>query len=263
MTSRRLAAVLGVLVVSVLLTGCVALEDPERETDDPDPEAVFEGAYVHSEDLEDLRGVRRVEMTDGNRTVTEVLRIERRPYVDERSEVVEASDPVVVGNLYVSNATDNWLYYSDANVTQHFEAPDGFDSEAVRSSRAEMAANVSSLYDLEYRGTDRVADREAHVLAVEAKNETVERDVSLIVGNTEFVYPLETGDPTDEIDVVEQRLWIDTEYDYPLKERLVYETPSGDRYELRMEYESISFNVGLEDERFAFEPPENTTVEEW
>ncbi|AGB32539.1 outer membrane lipoprotein-sorting protein-like protein [Natrinema pellirubrum DSM 15624] len=263
MTTRRLGVLLAVLAVGLLLTGCVALEDPENGTDDPDPEAVFEGAYVHSEDLEDLRGVRRVEMTDGNRTVTEVLRIERRPYVDERSEVVEASDPVVVGNQYVSNGTDNWLYYPDAAVAQHFETDEQFDSEAVRSNRAEMAANVSSLYDLEYRGTDRVADREAHVLAVAAKNETVERDVSLIVGDTEFVYPLETDDPRDEIDVVEQRLWIDTEYDYPLKERLVYETPSGDRYELRMEYDSIAFNVGLEDERFAFEPPENTTVEEW
>ncbi|OLZ41436.1 hypothetical protein A6E15_10770 [Natrinema saccharevitans] len=263
MTDRRLGVLLVVLAVGLLLAGCVALEDPESDADDPDPEAIFEGAYVHSEDLEDLRGVRRVEMTDGNRTVTEVLRIERRPYVDERSEVVEASDPVVVGNRYVSNATDNWYYYPDADVAQHFETDGQFDSEAVRSSRAETAANISSHYDLEYRGTDRIADREAHVLAVEAKNETVERDVSLIVGDTEFVYPLETSDPTDEIDVVEQRLWIDTAYDYPLKERLVYETPSGDRYELRMEYESIAFNVGLEDDRFAFEPSENTTVEEW
>ncbi|OAQ51186.1 membrane protein [Natrinema mahii] len=263
MTSRRLAAVLGVLVVSVLLTGCVALEDPERETDEPDPAAVFEGAYVYSEDLEDLRGVRRVEMTDGNRTVTEVLRIERRPYVDERSAVIEASDPIVVGNLYVSNATKNWYYYPGADVAKHFDPAEAFDSEAIRSSRAERADEVRNLYDLGYRGTDRVADREAHVLAVEAKNETVERDVSLIVGDTEFVLPLETDDPRDEIDVVEQRLWIDTEYDYPLKERLVYETPDGERYELRMEYESIAFNVGLEDDRFAFDPPENTTVEEW
>ncbi len=263
MTTRRLAVLFAVLAVGLLLTGCVAFEDPENETDEPAPEAVFEGAYVHSEDLEDLRGVRRVEMTDGNRTVTEVLRIERRPYVDERSEVVEASDPVAVGNLYVSNATANWYYYPDANVAQYFEPADPFESEAIRSSRAERADEVRDLYDLEYRGTDRIADREAHVLAVEAKNETIERDVSLIVGNTEFVLPLETDDPRDEIDVVEQRLWIDTEYDYPLKERLVYETDAGERYELVMEYESIAFNVDLEDDRFAFDPPENATVEEW
>jgi outer membrane lipoprotein-sorting protein len=262
MTTRRLAALLGVLVVG-LVAGCVALEVPSNGADEPDPAAVFEGAYVHDEDLEDLRGVRRVEMTDGNRTVTEVLRIAKRPYVDERSEVVEASDPAAVGNLYVSNATRNWWYDSDAGLARYFEPAEPFDDDAVRADRAAMAAEYRDRYDLEYRGTERIAGREAHVLAVAAKNETVERDVSLLVGDTEFVVPLETSDPRDELDVVEQRLWIDAEYEYPLKERLVVETDAGGRYELVMEYESIAFNVGLEDDRFAFDPPANATVEAW
>lgn len=269
MATRRLAAVLVVLVVTGLLAGCTALEDPATDPDtadsdsDPDPAAVFEGAYVYDEELEDLRGVRRVEMTDGDRTVTEVVRVEKRPYVDERSEVLEASDPAWVGNVYVSNATRNWNYDPDAGVAQYFEPAEPFDSDEVRSDRADMAAEKREVYDFEYRGTDRIADREAHVLAVEAKNETVERGVSAFVGNTKFVLPLETSDPSEDLDIVEQRLWIDTAYDYPLKERLVYETESGERYELTMTYASIAFNVGLEDERFAFEPPENATVEEW
>ena len=263
MATRRLAALLGVLVLGVLLTGCVALEESLSEPNEAAPEAVFEGAYVHSEDLEDLRGVRRVELTDGNRTVSERVQVEKRPYVDERSEVLEASDPALVGNLYVSNATRNWDYDPDAGVARYFEPDEPFDSEAVRADRAETAAELRERYDLEYRGTDRIAGREAHVLAVEAKSETVERGVSFLVGDTEFVVPLETSDANGDLEIVEQRLWIDAEYEYPLKERVVYETNTGERGELVMEYESIAFNVGLADERFAFEPPENATVEEW
>lgn len=85
----------------------------------------------------------------------------------------------------------------------------------------------------------------------------------MLVGNTEFVVPLETATVETERGVLEWSLWIDSADDYPLKERLVYEGANGERHELHMEYETVPFNTGLEDERFAFEPPENTTVEKW
>jgi outer membrane lipoprotein-sorting protein len=114
------------------------------------------------------------------------------------------------------------------------------------------------LYDLEYRGTERIADREAHVLAIEAKNEIVEEGISVIVGDTEFVYAIETSDPSDDLEAVEQTLWIDAEYEYPLKERVVFEEPDGERIVMTERFDSVAFNAGLEDE--TFDPPTNATV---
>ncbi|MFC6769204.1 LolA family protein [Natrinema soli] len=269
MTTRRFAAVLGVIVVGVLLSGCVAFDAPSSDPNDPDdsdgpdPEAVFEGAFVHADDLEDVQGNRTTKVTNDSVTVTELVRVQKRPYIDERTEVLDASDPAARGNTYVSNATMNWFYYPDSQVAQYFEPDEPFDSETVRSDRGEMAAEKVDKYDLEYQGTEQIAGRDAHVLDVEAKNETVERGISAIIGDTEYVYALETSDPKDELQAVEQTLWIDTEYDYPLKERVVFEEPDGERIVMTERFESVAFNTGLDDETFAFEPPENATVEEW
>ena len=270
MSSRRWVAVLGVVALIVLGGGCVALNSPsngsaenaENSDHEPDPEAVFEGAFVHSDDLEDVRGEVRTEVRGGNETVTERLAVAERPYVDYRDEVLDASNPDRVGDIYVSNATTTWWYYPDREVAEYFEADEPFDSEEVRSFRADEADRQADLYEFEYRGTERVADREAHVLDVELKDEAVTEGLSVLVGDTEYVYALETIDPSDELTVVEQRIWIDAEFEYPLKERLVFEGPDGDRHVMIEEYETISFNVGLDDETFAFEPPKNTTVEE-
>lgn len=259
---RQMAVIFSIVVLSVLLTGCTALgiSDDDGDESEVDPEAVFEGAYVHADDLEDLQGKRTNTVTNGSATMTELVRVRERPYVDQRTKVLNASDPDRVGNLYVSNASRNWFYYPDSQVAQYFEPETPFDNGAVRADRAEMAEQKREKYDLEYEGTERVADRRAHVLEVEAKNETVESGISAIVGDTKFVYALNTSNPKEDLEAVERRLWIDTEYNYPLKEKVVFEYPDGERIVMTEQFESIRFNTGLEDETFAFEPPENATV---
>ncbi|WP_226005927.1 LolA family protein [Natrinema salinisoli] len=263
MTFRGSTAVLIALVVCVLLSGCAVLEpsvtDPDPNQSNPDPEVVFEGAFVHAEDLEDVRGKETTEVTNGSETITEVVRVAERPYVDYRSGVLESSEPDQVGDIYGSNASGSWWYDAASETASYYEAEERFDNDDVRSARADEAERQLELYDLEYRGTERIADREAHVLAVEAKNETVERGISAIVGDTEYVYAIETSDPSDDLEAVEQTLWIDTEYDYPLKERVVFEEPDGERIVMTERFDSVAFNVGLEDERF--DPPENATTE--
>lgn len=266
MASRRIVAVLCLLALLALLGGCVALDSPSSDADepepDPDPEAVFEGAFVHSDDLEDVSGTVTTKVTDGNRTISETVRMNERPYVDYRDEVLEAPDPDREGDLYISNASGSWWYYPDRQLAQHFEADEPFNSTETRSARADEAERQRELYDLEYQGTERIADRETHVLDIEAKDEAIEEGISLLVGDTEYVYALETIDPEDELDVLEWTIWIDTEFDYPLKEELVYEGPDGEQHVMTEQFETVTFNDGLEDEVFAFEPPENTTVEE-
>ena len=258
MISRRAAAVIGVLVL-VLTSGCVAVAPP---TNEPEPEAVFESAFVYGDNLEDVSGEVTVTVNGSNGTSTETLRVAERPYVDYRDEVLESTAPGRVGDQYISNASTTWWYYPQSEMAQRFEPAEPFDNDAVRADRAEQAAEYSQWYDLEYEGTEKVADREAHILDVEAKEEAVERGISVLVGDTEYVYAVETVEAPDDLTIVEQKIWIDTEYDYPLKERLVYEGPNGERHEMVHEFETVSFNEGIGDERFAFEPPEDTVVQE-
>ncbi|SEH11586.1 Outer membrane lipoprotein-sorting protein [Natronorubrum sediminis] len=261
MASRRVAAAVCVLTLILTLSGCVALESiSSQESEDPAPEDVFEGAFVHSDDLEDVEGIVTTTVTDGNETIEEREDRAERPYVEQRSETLESTDDDREGEVYVSNESMSWWYDSDAQAATYFESDEPFDTDEVRADRAEMADEQRDLYDLEYQGTETIADREAHVLDVEAKDEAVEAGLSILVGDTEYVYALETVDPDDELDVVEQTIWIDTEYAFPLKEHLVVDDPDGDRHELTERYETVSFNQDLGDETFDFEPPANTTV---
>ena len=131
----------------------------------------------------------------------------------------------------------------------------------MRTARADEADRQLEFYDLEYRGTETVADRETHVLDVTAKDEAVTDGLSVLVGDTEFVYALETVDPASELEVTEQTIWIDTEYEYPLKERVVAEGVDGEAYEFTERFETVTFE-DVDDGTFAFEPPANATVEE-
>ncbi len=264
MNCHRVSAGLALVALLVVVAGCQAPAVPSTDgaDGDPDPEAVFEGAFVHADDLEAVSGERTTFVSDGEATRTERVAVAERPYVEYRSEVRESDAVDRVGDVYVSNATGSWWYDPDANVASVYEADDPYENEDVRAARADEADRQVEFYDLEYRGTETVADREAHVLSVEAKEEAVTEGLSVLVGDTEFVYALETVDPTDELEVTEQTIWIDAEYEYPLKERVVAETADGGTAELTERFETVRFE-DVDDGTFAFEPPANATVEEF
>ena len=269
MASRRFVAVLGVLAILVIFGGCVAFspsasDDPESdeiEPDEPEPAALFNSTFVYGDDLEDVSGEMTIEITGGDETVSETVRVHERPYVDYYEEVLETTESDQDGAIFASNASGAWWYYPESSLAQHHEADEPFESEAVRSDRAEMADMQLEWYDLEYLGTEMVADRETHAVDVDLKEEAVADGVSVLIGSTEYVYALETVEAPDELNIVEQTVWVDDEYDYPLKERMVFENTDGERYEMTERFETVSFNDGLEDETFEFEPPENATVE--
>ncbi|WP_440769641.1 LolA family protein [Natronorubrum sp. DTA28] len=263
MASRRFNAVLGALVILVLIGGCIAFSpsaNDDPEPDDPDPEALFESTYVYGDTLEDVSGEMTIEITGGNETVSETVRVHERPYVDYYEEVLETTEADQDGAIFASNASGAWWYYPESSLAQHHEADEPFESDAVRSDRAEMAQMHLEWYDLEYLGVETIADRETHVLDVDLNEEAVADGISVLIGSTEYVYALETVEAPDELNVVEQTVWVDDEYDYPVKERMVFEI-GGERYEMTEEFDTVSFNEGLADETFEFEPPENATIE--
>ncbi|ELY61227.1 LolA family protein [Natronolimnohabitans innermongolicus] len=260
MASRRLAILLGVLVL-IGLAGCVAVSPPSNAGDEPDTEALFEHTFVYGDDLEDVTGEMTIEVTGGEESISETVRVYDRPYAHDREEVLETPDPEREGHVFASDPSGAWWYYPEQSLAERHEAAEPFESAEIRSDRAEMAEWQREWYDLEYRATEEIADREAHALEMELREEAIEDGVSVLVGNTEYVYALETVDAPDELTVVERTVWIDDEYGYPLKERQVFELGDGERYELVERFETVEFNSGLEDETFAFEPPENVTIE--
>ncbi|ELY61226.1 LolA family protein [Natronolimnohabitans innermongolicus] len=258
------------LVVLLLLGGCVSYTAPGDDPDEPadpdvDAESLFEAAFVHGDTLEDVEGTVISEATDGNQTLGDRERIQERPYTDRRSETLEASNADRDGTVYVANETTRWWYYPELQAADYYVPADApFDDDEIRAERAETAETELEKHNIEYRGTEEVADRETHVLDVEAKNETVERGISVLVGNTEYIYALETVDleAEDEYRIVEQTLWIDAEYEYPLKEEVVWEGPDGTEIVMTERFESVTFNSGFGDETFDFEPPDDVDVYE-
>ncbi|WP_117365878.1 LolA family protein [Natrarchaeobaculum sulfurireducens] len=262
MNRHRVSAGVVLVAFLMLVAGCQAPAVPSTDgPDDPDPEAVFEAAFVHAEDLEAVSGERTTVVTAGDETQAERVAVTERPYAEYRSEVLESERADREGALYVSNAAGSWWYDPTANTVSVYEANESYESEAVRMARADVAADRLEYYDLEYRGTETVADREAHVLDVTAKDEAVTDGVSVLVGDTEFVYALETVDPADELEVTEQTVWIDAEYDYPLKERVVSEDVDGEPYEFTERFETVIFN-DVDEGTSAFDPPENATADD-
>lgn len=267
MSRQRVALGITLVAIAVVLAGCSVVSVPGANGDDgepgpdPDPVDVFEGAFVHSEDLEAVSGERTTVVSDGETTTSETVAVVERPYVEYRSEVLESAVADREGDVYVSNATGSWWYYPDSNVVHEYRADEPYDSDEVRAARADEADRQADFYDIAYLGTETVADREAHVVDVTMTDEVVTEGFSLLVGDTEFVYAIETVDPATELEVTEQRLWIDAEYDFPLREEVILEDDDGNEYLLSERFESVEFD-DVDDDTFSFDPPENATVEE-
>ncbi|OVE86065.1 LolA family protein [Natronolimnobius baerhuensis] len=267
MTTRRVAALCGVLILMALVSGCVTVpssDDPGSEAD-PDPEALFEGIFVYDDALEDVDGVVTGEWGGYNQTLSERERIQERPYTDSRTETLESTATDQPTPVFISNDTTRWWYYPDGEQADRY-VPEGapYDDNEIRTERATMAETERERYDLEYGGTDQIADREAHVLDLEPKNESVETGVSVLVGDSTYVFALETVDyeDEDELRTVSHTVWLDAEYNYPLKEAVVWERDDGSEYRITEGFESVTFNSGLEEETFEFEPPDDVDVYE-
>lgn len=262
MNRLRIALVVVVVTAIGALTGSNVVSIPETDGPDGevDPVDVFEGAFVHDDDLEAVTGERTTTVSDTDTSTSETVAVVERPYLEYRSEVLESATPDREGDVYVSNASGSWWYYPDTNELHEYRTDEPYDNDDVSAARVQEADRQAELYDIEYLGTETVADRETHVVDVSAANETVTEGVSVLVGDTEFVYALETVDPDAELEVTEQHLWIDVEYEYPLREDIVIED-DGAEYRLSERFEFVEFDA-VDDETFVFDPPANATVVE-
>lgn len=271
-----IAAVLAALAVAVIGTGSWLV------TDASDSQPIGHDASERVAELDGIAATVETTTVRNDRTTTRIVqRVERRPGTGTvRIEPIDV--PESKQWLIVSNGSTTWQYSQPRNRVEKFVgpesvAPDGFEGErregewverlfrrldvspgAVnRTKRANTTVQVSplpvvppgdetspstpslnnSLFHLEYRGTDRIADRQAYVLRIESADET---DAAV----TNYT----------------QTLFVDTEWFVVLRTHTEV-TVDGRRLEQTRTYRTVSFNPGLDDDRFVFTPPPGATVE--
>lgn len=274
--SLRAIVVVALLAVAVTAIGLVAFWPSEAQQEHGPPIG-----HNASERLASLDGVSATVETVvhyGNQTNRTVQRVWMRPGTGEmRAEVLEGPGP----DLTVSNGSVTWLYdHTENNVTRLDTSGSGtqvsMQGERIErlftrlnvsreardaSKEAEITPSAAPLpsvpggqsvstptpeasradeYGVHYEGTDTVSGREVYVVTVRPK--AVDEDAAVL-------------------EDYEQTMYVDTEWFYPLK---VHTEWTGDNrsVEMSMTYRNVTFEPGLDDDRFEFEPPENATVVE-
>lgn len=235
-----------VLALVVVSTGCVSVPG----STEPTPAESLESDIEAAEPPRSVTGTLTLSVTgDGQRTAyTGPVWLRD----DGRSRIGTDGDGEFVR---VDDGDRVWRYDADAGEGRVH------DSRSAKGLLAFKYAEQRRYFD-EYAVTEieetRVDGRAAyHVTFDPPTDETIERSVSVIVGETEFLLPLETAEkPTDRpADRVE--LWIERDRQFPVRFRA-----EGDGFTLSIEYSDLSFDDGIPDERFEFEPPDSATATE-
>lgn len=107
-------------------------------------------------------------------------------------------------------------------------APDG-------RAGGELDEIGTAAFAVSYNGTDTVDGRTVHVLQITPRNGS-------------------------RVDDYRQTLWVDAEWFFPLKRHSEW-TADGERHALTVIYENVTFNPGLDESVFRFDPDANVSVE--
>jgi outer membrane lipoprotein-sorting protein len=259
---RRLAAV-AVLLAALLGVGAYVAAQP-ADSDTATQSLLPEGENI-SERIQSIEGVSATVETvvvHGNETNRTVRRIKSRPGTSiYRARTVAGEGP----DLVVSNGSVRWAYDRAENTVtvtdlsgasaRRFGQGVYIQQLFVRLNRTETTPNgdettpgVSPLpvvptadgtdgnvtYEVRYLGTRSIDGREAYGLELApAGNGTVD---------------------------FRQRLWVDTEWYFPLRYHVEAER-DGEPYNLTTTYTNVTINPGFEPGTFEFEPPSDATVE--
>ncbi|WP_340100156.1 hypothetical protein [Salinibaculum salinum] len=264
-----------VLAVAVTATGLVAFWPAETQQSAPEP--IGQNA---SERLAELDGyVATVESSYafGNESNRSVQRVWARPSTGER-RVESIEGPT--DSLVVSNDSVTWLYDREENNVTRLNTsgqPSASLTQAERieqiftrlnvtrdtdgqSTTVEVKPRAAPLpvvpsgesgvstpappveaadeFGVRYEGTDTVAGREVYVISIR---------------------PTATADNATTLEEYKQTMHVDAEWFLPLETHI--EWVSDDRrIESTTTYRNVTFEPGIDDDTFRFEPPENATI---
>ncbi len=125
----------------------------------------------------------------------------------------------------VSNGTVMWIYDKKRNEVTIMKLP---KKKKPKFDYGELIEDLMNNTNVKLLGSEKVSGRDCYVIEVIPKNKTF---------------------------YVEQKLWIDKEYWYPLK----IESDYG-KLKLTIEYKDVKFNTGIPDSLFEFKPPKGAKV---
>ncbi|WP_222919573.1 outer membrane lipoprotein carrier protein LolA [Natrinema sp. SYSU A 869] len=168
---------------------------------------------------------------------------------DGASRIETGTGDADADTVIVNNGDQRWHYdaahdwatrlETDPNATPYLEGL--YTQQARYFDTYEISAVEETTVD----GRDTY-----HVTFNPPANETVERSISVLIEDTEYVVPLATSerDPAKRsADRVE--VWYDQETMFPIKHAI-----EGDGVTLERTYRNLSVDGGINDERFAFDP---------
>ncbi len=253
-----------VLVVATLVAATVLTDDTAQSPPDPD------GVAEQYRSLDGFRATQVQTVRFGNNTTRTVRRVAVRPGTGQfRSVAVRGANRSVVYDLIVSNGSVRWLYDRENRRVQRTDVTEagnggtpfvtngtrleGLVTAAVNDTEERSAVsrlptvsplgrpqigasdNLSTLRGTaEYVGTDTVDGRQTYVLSVSLNQSAVQN--------------------------ASTRVWLDTEWFVMLQRRGSF-TVDGTRVETSVRYRNVSFEPGLNEESFQFDPPDNVTID--
>ncbi|WP_081655462.1 LolA family protein [Halopiger goleimassiliensis] len=234
---RRPLAVVLVLGTLTMLAGCGLVPSADLSADDLEERLENETPPAELEATVEI-----TETVDGE-TVERAETVMLRDDGAQRVESAADGQPLVV-----SDGETRWqvdpVTNESTTVDLDPEAPSLLESIYRQGERYFEAYAVATLQETTFE------TREVYRIAFEPPaNETVERSIDVLVGETEFVIPLETTEREDlERSADRVELWLDQETLFPLRH-----TIEGDGLTLETTYTDVRFDPGFEDD--LFEPP--------
>ncbi|ELY43365.1 LolA family protein [Natronorubrum sulfidifaciens] len=226
-----------VLFLTVVLAGCVAVPDAGPS------QAHLEDRLAETEPPEEMTATVEISETIDGETTQRTETVWLRADGTSRIETTANGSELVI----VSDGTDRYVHDLERDTIHSYERdPDAslLEGRFAQPERYLDAYDVTALEETQFDGQD------AYRVAFEPPaNETIERSASVLIGQTEYVFPLETADADpDERSADRVELWLEQETLFPVKH-----TIAGDGIELTTTYRNLSIDGGLEDD--LFEPP--------
>lgn len=165
-----------------------------------------------------------------------------------RTETKWSYDESEVGNVRVAREASE-LEYHDTTGTVRLR---GRDRDGLNP-----AERIADDYRLEHVGTERVGYRDVEVVdAVPTTPAADARSVSVRLGDTEYVVPLESTDDDPTIgEKIRKRLWIDPDLPVFVQERTEVAAAGNERFVDERAHYGISVDHDIDRDRFEFEPP--------
>lgn len=233
------------------LAGCVGYP----AVDQPDGEELVRDAIETRRRMTDLTARRRMTVATPGDTVERTERVARQPPANQRIEVIESTDPdAPVGSVIVTNRERTWEYNPETETVDL-----QFHGTKVDADRTlEVLESLREEYRLRYEGTDAVDGRDAHVLEARPLIDDAGPRIDVVVGDTTYAIPLTAAD-LEELDV-SRTIWLDDEYEYPIRERHEVSDDGETLYALTVTYEELVIDEGVAPDTFTFEPPAGADV---